>query len=91
MKSAARPRPRAVVRRRKPSVAARVRPFWILAVLVLLAQLPAPWPAVAAFGRLIPPALLDLAYRLIAHYRYRIWGRLDACPIPTAEERSRFL
>jgi hypothetical protein len=37
VKSAARPRPRAVARRRKPSVAARVRPFWILAVLVLLA------------------------------------------------------
>jgi len=61
------------------------------AVLALLAQLPAPWPALAALGRLIPRALRDLAYRLIAHYRYRIWGRLDACPIPTAEERRRFL
>ena len=61
------------------------------AVLALLAQLPAPWPAVAALGRLIPRALRDLAYRLVARHRYRIWGRLDACPIPTAEERSRFL
>ena len=24
-------------------------------------------------------------------FRYRIFGRFDACPVPTPEERSRFL
>jgi predicted DCC family thiol-disulfide oxidoreductase YuxK len=61
------------------------------AVLALLAQLPAPWPAVAAMSRIMPRVFRDLAYRFIARYRYRIWGRLDACPIPTAEERRHFL
>jgi len=61
------------------------------AVLMLLAQLPAPWPTLAALGRLIPRALRDVAYRAVARWRYRIWGRLETCPIPTAEERRRFL
>jgi predicted DCC family thiol-disulfide oxidoreductase YuxK len=61
------------------------------AVLALLSKLPSPWPTVAGALRLIPRPLRDLAYRLVARWRYRIWGRLEACPIPTAEERSRFL
>jgi predicted DCC family thiol-disulfide oxidoreductase YuxK len=61
------------------------------AVLAILRQLPAPWPAFAACFRLIPRPLRDLGYRLIARWRYRIWGHLDSCPIPTAEERARFL
>jgi predicted DCC family thiol-disulfide oxidoreductase YuxK len=61
------------------------------AVLTLLSQLPSPWPAVAGTLRLIPRPLRDLGYRLVARYRYRIWGHLEACPIPTAEERNRFL
>lgn len=35
MKSDARPRPRTLPQRRRPSVVARVRPFWVLAVLAL--------------------------------------------------------
>jgi predicted DCC family thiol-disulfide oxidoreductase YuxK len=61
------------------------------AVLALLRELPGPWPAVAAALGGIPRPLRDLAYRLIARWRYRIWGRLESCPIPTAEERARFL
>jgi len=61
------------------------------AVLALLAQLPSPWPAVATLLRWVPRPLRDLAYRLVARWRYRIWGRLESCPIPTAKERSRFL
>ena len=61
------------------------------AFLAILCQLPAPWPAVAACFRLIPRPLRDLGYRLVARWRYRIWGHLDSCPIPTAEERARFL
>ena len=61
------------------------------AVLAILRQLPAPWPAFAACFQLIPRPLRDLGYRLVARWRYRIWGHLDSCPIPTAEERARFL
>jgi predicted DCC family thiol-disulfide oxidoreductase YuxK len=61
------------------------------AVLALLAELPRPWPAVAAALKWIPLPVRDLGYRLIASWRYRIWGRLESCPLPTAEERKRFL
>jgi predicted DCC family thiol-disulfide oxidoreductase YuxK len=61
------------------------------AVLAMVGELPWPWPKVAAAIRLIPQPLRDLAYRLIARWRYRIWGRLASCPLPTAEERTRLL
>lgn len=61
------------------------------AVLALLGQLPSPWPAVGAALGWIPRPLRDLGYRLIARWRYRIWGRLKSCPLPSAEEREKFL
>ena len=61
------------------------------AALAMLRELPQPWPAVAAALRLIPRAFRDLVYRIVAGSRTRIWGRLESCPIPTAEERNRFL
>jgi len=61
------------------------------AVLALLAELPQPWPAVAAVLGWIPRPVRDIGYKLIARWRYRIWGRLEICPIPGADERARFL
>ena len=60
-------------------------------VLAMLDELPRPWPAVAKVLRWIPRPLRDLGYRVIARTRYRIWGRVQSCPIPTPEERVRFL
>jgi predicted DCC family thiol-disulfide oxidoreductase YuxK len=61
------------------------------AAIAMLHELPQPWPAVASVLRWIPRPLSDLGYRLVARYRYRIWGYFDSCPIPTAEERAHFL
>jgi predicted DCC family thiol-disulfide oxidoreductase YuxK len=61
------------------------------AVLAVLRELPRPWPAVAFLLGWIPRPVLNLGYRLIARWRYRIWGRLENCPLPTAEARTRFL
>ncbi|MGA3136346.1 MAG: DCC1-like thiol-disulfide oxidoreductase family protein [Terracidiphilus sp.] len=61
------------------------------AVLALLGELPRPWPAVGVALGWIPRPLRDLGYRVIARWRYRIWGRLEICPVPTDEERVRFL
>jgi predicted DCC family thiol-disulfide oxidoreductase YuxK len=61
------------------------------AVLALLRVLPRPWPTVASVASFIPRLLRDLAYRVVARYRHRIPGRLENCPIPTAEERTHFL
>jgi predicted DCC family thiol-disulfide oxidoreductase YuxK len=40
---------------------------------------------------LVPAFLRDPAYNLLAGNRYRWFGRLDACRIPTPEVRARFL
>lgn len=41
--------------------------------------------------RLLPRAVTDSAYRTFARHRYRFFGRLDACPLPSPLERARFL
>ena len=61
------------------------------AVVAMLAELPRPWPAVAAALRWIPRGVRDMGYRVIANWRHRIWGRLESCPLPGPEERARFL
>jgi predicted DCC family thiol-disulfide oxidoreductase YuxK len=61
------------------------------AVVALFNELPRPWPVAATILKLIPRPLRDLGYRLIARWRYCIWGRLESCPLPTTEERERFL
>jgi predicted DCC family thiol-disulfide oxidoreductase YuxK len=53
-------------------------------------HLRAPW-RVGYHLRWLPAFLLDLGYRLIARVRYRIWGRVDACELPSPENRARFL
>jgi predicted DCC family thiol-disulfide oxidoreductase YuxK len=61
------------------------------AVLALFGQLPRPWPVVATVMSWIPRPVRDVGYRLIARWRYRIWGRLEICTIPSADEPARFL
>ena len=61
------------------------------AVLALLAELPCPWPTVEIVLGWIPRPVLDLGYRLVTRWRYRIWGRLENCPVPTAENGRHFL
>lgn len=41
--------------------------------------------------RIIPRPLRNWVYRLIARYRYKWFGKRDACMLPTPEERSRFI
>jgi predicted DCC family thiol-disulfide oxidoreductase YuxK len=41
--------------------------------------------------RVIPRPVRDLAYKFIARNRYRLFGRRDACMMPTPEVRARFL
>jgi predicted DCC family thiol-disulfide oxidoreductase YuxK len=41
--------------------------------------------------RILPSFLLDAGYRLLARHRYRVAGRLDACPVPAAEHRHKFI
>lgn len=61
------------------------------AVVRILWQLGGIWLIPGTLLWLIPRPLRDVAYRLIAKNRYRLFGRHETCRIPTAAERSRFL
>ncbi len=60
------------------------------AALAVAAGLGWPWRALAVL-RLIPRPVRDAAYQFIANNRYRWFGQSDACMVPTAEQRARFL
>lgn len=49
------------------------------------------WRLSGILLQLIPRALREWGYRLVARNRYRIFGRYDTCPMPTEATRSRFL
>lgn len=60
------------------------------AALAIAARLPFPWPMFGVF-RILPRALRDWLYRLVAKNRYRWFGKSDTCMVPTPELRARFL
>ena len=60
------------------------------AIFRICLEMPAPYRWLAVF-RVLPSALPDLVYRMIASVRYRVWGKRDICRVPSEEERSRFL
>ena len=41
--------------------------------------------------RLVPRPIRNVVYDAVAHYRYRTFGRLDACKLAPPELRDRFL
>lgn len=53
-------------------------------------RLGVPWRWMAVF-RCLPRALTDALYLAIVKSRYRIFGQLEACRVPTGPEQSRFL
>ena len=60
------------------------------AALAIAAQLPFPWRSLGLL-RIVPRALRDWLYRIVARNRDRWFGRRDTCMLPTAETRARFL
>jgi predicted DCC family thiol-disulfide oxidoreductase YuxK len=60
------------------------------AIWRICARLPYPWRALSWLA-VLPRPLTDLGYRAFAAIRYRVWGRRDACRIPTPAQRARFL
>ena len=49
------------------------------------------WAGVATLLGIVPAALRDALYDVVARTRYRVFGRYDVCPVPPPEHRSRFL
>lgn len=61
------------------------------AVIAIAAYLGGIWRVGGLLLRVIPRPVRDWGYCAFARRRFRVFGRLDACRIPSAEERSRFL
>lgn len=50
------------------------------------------WPyRAASIGRLLPASVLDRLYDIVAANRYDLFGRKDACIVPTDDISDRFL
>ena len=60
------------------------------AFLYLGKHLRAPWKWIYAF-RWLPGFVLNGFYRIVAALRYRMFGRVDSCELPSPENRARFL
>jgi predicted DCC family thiol-disulfide oxidoreductase YuxK len=61
------------------------------AILFILRRLGGLWGVLALIAGILPTVILDFFYRRVAGNRYRIFGKLDACRVPSKEERERFL
>jgi predicted DCC family thiol-disulfide oxidoreductase YuxK len=60
------------------------------ALFRVLALLDSPWRHVALL-RALPRSLCDRAYLAFARRRYRLFGTLQSCRLPSPEEAARFL
>lgn len=60
------------------------------AALKIARRLDGIWSWAYAFI-IIPRPVRDFFYKLFAKYRYRLFGKKDACMLPTPEIRARFL
>ena len=60
------------------------------AALRLARHFRAPWSGLTGL-RWVPRALRDAAYRFVARHRCHLFGRSDACIVPSAATRARFV
>ena len=52
------------------------------------------WPAISRLGvlmKVVPMFLLNAYYWAFARVRYRLFGKYDACYVPTGPERARMI
>jgi predicted DCC family thiol-disulfide oxidoreductase YuxK len=61
------------------------------AAVFVFQELPGIWPVVARVLRLVPRALRDWGYRVIARNRYQLFGKYEKCPVPSSSDRERFI
>lgn len=59
------------------------------AILALVRHLNGPARLVIG-ARYLPKRLRDIGYDLLARHRYQLFGKRDACIVPTAANRHRF-
>jgi predicted DCC family thiol-disulfide oxidoreductase YuxK len=60
------------------------------AIFYVLRNVGGIWFVVSLFS-VFPQFVTDFAYKIIAKYRYIIFGKKETCRMPTPSERARFL
>ena len=60
------------------------------AALRTLAAMDWPWKGLAAF-LLVPFPIRDFVYKVVAKHRYKIFGKVETCRVPTGDFRKRFI
>jgi predicted DCC family thiol-disulfide oxidoreductase YuxK len=60
------------------------------AILFMLRQLGGLWK-IAGVGDLLPKALRDAVYKVVARNRYRVFGKHESCMLPEPKHRAKFL
>jgi predicted DCC family thiol-disulfide oxidoreductase YuxK len=60
------------------------------AAFLVMRELGGFWRVISVF-KFLPKAFCDLLYDAIAKNRYKIFGRREACRMPTPELKARFL
>ena len=73
-----------------PGTGAEVISIRFEAVLRLSSYLGDGWRPMALL-RLVPKAIQNGAYSQFARIRYRVFGKYEACPLPSAAQRARFI
>lgn len=61
------------------------------AIIRVLRSLGGVWVVLSLAIRIVPRFVRDPLYRWVARHRYRIFGKREACFIPTPEVADRFL
>jgi predicted DCC family thiol-disulfide oxidoreductase YuxK len=61
------------------------------AILHVLRELGGGWRIFAAIVGVLPTVVLNVGYRFVARIRYRLFGKYEACQLPSPEERARFV
>ena len=60
------------------------------AILYMLNQLGGIW-ILSGAGRVLPRALRDVAYKVVARNRYKVFGKYESCMLPEPQHRAKFL
>jgi predicted DCC family thiol-disulfide oxidoreductase YuxK len=60
------------------------------AALAAFRYLGMPW-SLLSWSRMVPRFIRDRVYDFVARNRYQWFGRFDSCPLPSAEDRARYL
>jgi predicted DCC family thiol-disulfide oxidoreductase YuxK len=93
----------ASIRRRHPQLDAADSVVWLddaddasprvrsAAALRVLSYLGGVWAAAAVVAGVVPVAVRDQVYDLVARHRHRLSRNDPACVVPTPDERARFI